>query len=237
MLSWFTRFITSSIGQKIIMSLTGLFLISFLIVHLIGNLQLLKGDGGQVFNEYAYFMTHNPLIKTVSYGLYAGILLHAIQGLALYFKNRRARGSVGYAVKRTRAVGTSASASKYMAQLGTVILAFIIVHMVQFWAQMKFTDNVAVLDYPGYEEGVKDLYTLVSVAFTQPFFVVFYVASMIFIGFHLWHGFQSAFQTLGLNHPKYTPFVKATGKIFSILIAAGFAVIPIYMYVAQTWMK
>ncbi|MEL6391256.1 MAG: succinate dehydrogenase cytochrome b subunit [Bacteroidota bacterium] len=237
MLNWFIRFITSSIGQKIIMSLTGLFLITFLIVHLVGNLQLLQDDGGQVFNEYAYFMTHNPLIKTVSYGLYFFILLHAVQGIALWQRNRKARGGVGYAVKRTRAVGTSASASKYMAQLGMVILAFIIVHMVQFWAQMKFTDNVQVLAYPGYEEGVKDLYTLVAAAFTKPYFVAFYVASMIFIGFHLWHGFQSAFQTLGLNHPKYTPFIKVLGKGLSVLIAFGFAVIPIWMYVTQTWMN
>ena len=91
-MSWVSKFLSSSIGQKVIMSLTGLFLMLFLVVHLIGNLQLLKADNGEAFNTYAFFMTHNPLIKTVSYSLYAFILWHAIQGLRLWLNNRAARG-------------------------------------------------------------------------------------------------------------------------------------------------
>lgn len=133
MVNWFSRFITSSIGQKLIMSLTGLFLIIFLIVHLIGNLQLMSDDGGQAFNEYAYFMTHNPLIKTVSYGLYAFILLHAIQGIMLWRRNKSARGGEGYAVKVNRVAGNNSRVSSvYMGALGTVILIFILIHMYQF---------------------------------------------------------------------------------------------------------
>lgn len=229
MVNWFSRFITSSIGQKLIMSLTGLFLIIFLIVHLIGNLQLMSDDGGQAFNEYAYFMTHNPLIKTVSYGLYAFILLHAIQGIMLWRRNKSARGGEGYAVKVNRVAGNNSRVSSvYMGALGTVILIFILIHMCQFWLQMKL-GNVDMVTY-GDGEPVKDLYKMVAATYEDILFVIFYVVSMIFIAFHLWHGFQSAFQTLGLNHPKYTPAIKFIGKLYSVFVPLGFAAIPLYMY-------
>ena len=237
--TWIGRFFTSSIGKKVIMSLTGLFLISFLLVHLVGNLQLLGSDpvvAGQAFNEYAYFMTNNPLIKFTSYGLYAFILLHAIQGTILWRQNAKARGSVGYAVKTDR-VASATKSSIYMGSLGIVILTFIIIHMVQFWAQMKFTGNVSDVTYAGAEYPVKDLYTLVAGAFTNIWFVVFYVVSMIFIAFHLAHGFESAFQTLGLNHPKWSPIIKTVGRAYAVLVPLGFAVIPVYMYYQQTLAK
>jgi succinate dehydrogenase / fumarate reductase cytochrome b subunit len=217
------------VGQKVIMSLTGLFLITFLAVHLIGNLQLiLANDDGYAFNSYAYFMTTNPVIKTTSYLLYAFILLHAIQGTLLWLRNKKARGSTDYAVKVNRTAGASKS-SIYMGSLGIVILAFIIVHMVQFWAQMHFTDNVGPFTAEGYE-GAKDLYALVAQTYENIWIVLFYVVAMIFIAFHLWHGFRSAFQTLGLNHKKYTPLIKAVGYVYSVLVPLGFALIPIIMY-------
>ncbi len=212
------------------MALTGLFLITFLIVHLVGNLQLLSSGGGQAFNEYAYFMTHNPLIKFTSYGLYAFILIHAFQGIALWLKNRSARGSQGYAVKVNRTAGAS-KASVRMGALGTIILVFILLHMYQFWLQMKL-GNTAMIGYDGGEQ-VKDLYSLVKGVYANPVFVVIYVISMIVIGFHLWHGFESAFQTLGLNHPKWTPLIKFVGRTYSVLVPLGFAIIPIWMYLAQ----
>lgn len=234
MVNWFSRFITSSIGKKVIMSLTGLFLIIFLLVHLVGNLQLLAGDGGQAFNEYAYFMTNNPVIKATSYGLYFFILLHAIQGIVLWRTNKSARGDAGYAVKVNRTAGdTSRISSVNMGALGTVILIFILIHMYQFWAQMKIMDTVSPVTYAGADHPVKDLYTLVMSTFENIGFVAFYVVSMGFIAFHLWHGFQSAFQTLGLNHRKYTPLIKAVGKIYSILIPLGFAAIPLYMFLTK----
>lgn len=226
-MSWVSRFLTSSLGKKLIMSLTGLFLILFLVVHLAGNLQLLYPDGGDAFNGYAYFMTHNPLIKVISYGLYAFILIHAVQGWIIWRQNRIARGKERYAVKITRATGTSSFASRYMAALGTIIFVFLLIHMYQFWLQMKMDRlNYVVVD--GKE--VKDLYEPVVFAFTNPGFVAFYVLSMVVIAIHLWHGFQSAFQTLGINHRKYTPAIKFIGKAYSILIPLGFALIPIYMY-------
>ena len=230
MTSWFAKFLTSSIGKKVIMSLTGLFLISFLLVHLMGNLQLvLADDGGQSFNEYAYFMTHNPVIKFLSYGLYAFILIHAIQGLLLAYYNRKARGAQRYAVKVDRTAGASKSAI-YMGSLGTVILVFILIHMAQFWLQMKL-GNTAMVTYD--EEPIKDLYSLVAAVYENIGFVIFYVVAMIFIAFHLWHGFQSAWQTLGLNHRKYTPLIQAVGYVYSVLIPLGFAAIPVIMFLRQ----
>lgn len=228
--TWIGRFLTSSIGKKVIMALTGLFLITFLAVHLAGNFQLLIADGGQAFNEYAYFMTHNPVIKFTSYGLYAFILIHAIQGIALWLRNKAARGSQGYAVKVNRVAGAS-KASIRMGALGTIILVFILLHMYQFWLQMKM-GATEMVTYEG-GEPIKDLYTLVMGAFANPIFVVIYVVSMIVIAFHLFHGFESAFQTLGLNHRKWTPFIKLVGRAYSILVPLGFAIIPVWMYLTQ----
>lgn len=224
-MSWFTHFLTSSIGKKLVMSLTGLFLILFLVVHLAGNLQLLLADEGMKFNLYAKFMTTNPLIKTISYGLYAFILIHAIQGWMLWKQNKSARGDQGYAVKVTRTKGTSGFASGNMGWLGTIIFVFLLLHLYQFWLQMKMD----VLPYATYEGvSVKNLYAAVEAAFNNPIYVAVYVVSMIIIGIHLWHGFQSAFQTLGLNHKKYTPLIKTIGKIYAVLIPAAFAIIPIF---------
>ena len=209
------------------MSLTGLFLILFLVIHLAGNLQLLLDDGGDSFNLYAKKMTTDPLIKTVSYLLYASIVLHAIQGLLLWAKNRAARGNQRYAVKVTRATNTNAAAAKNMGWLGTIILVFILIHMYQFWLQMKMGNTQMVMID---DKEVKDLYSLVQVAYTNIGFVIFYVVSMVVISFHLLHGFQSAFQSLGLNHKKYTPVIQFLGRFYSIVVPLGFAIIPIFMY-------
>ena len=231
-MNWFGKFLTSSIGQKVVMSLTGLFLISFLVVHLAGNLQLLKADEGEAFNLYARFMTTNLGVKAISYLLYAGIILHTIQGIALMIKNRRARGTHKYAVKKTRTTGTSAFASSNMGWLGIIIFIFLLIHLWQFWLPMK----MGRLEPVAYADGdeVYNLYTATVTAFSNPFFVIFYVVSMVVVGFHLWHGFQSAFQSLGLNHKKYTPFIKALGKLTAVALPLGFAVIPVYMYFILT---
>ena len=230
-MAWLTNYLTSSIGRKLTMSLTGLFMILFLVVHLLGNFQLLKDDGGEAFNKYTYFMTHFPLIKMISYGLYAFIILHTVQGLMLAFANRKAKGQQ-YAVK-TRPPGVT-WASGNMALLGTLILAFLIIHMAQFWGQMHFGD-VSTKAYANFAEGepIKDLYTLVADAFKDPLIIAIYVVGQIVLAFHLWHGFQSAFQTLGVNHPKYTPFIKGLGKLFAIVVPFGFAVIPIIFYLTH----
>ena len=224
-MNWLSNFLGSSIGQKLIMSLTGLFLILFLLVHLVGNLQLLNDDGGQAFNLYAYFMTTNPLIKTVSIGLYILILLHAIQGIVIWMNNRSARKE-RYAVKSR---GTSTFASRNMAWLGIIIFIFLIIHLWQFWFKMKI-GALDLIEYAGHEGVVKDLYTPVALAFSQWWYVLFYVFSMIIIGFHLIQGFQSSFQTLGLGHKRFSKLIKFFGILYSIVVPVGFAIIPIYFY-------
>jgi succinate dehydrogenase / fumarate reductase, cytochrome b subunit len=230
-MKWLTHYLTSSIGRKLTMSLTGLFLILFLIVHLVGNLQLLKGDEGEAFNKYSYFMTHNPLIKTISYGLYFFIIVHTIQGLTLYFANRKAKGQT-YAVKTT-APGVS-WASQSMALLGTLILFFIIIHMGDFWAKMHLHE-LPMRAYTNFAEGepIADLYARVAEAFRNPLIIIIYVVGQVVLFFHLNHGFQSAFQTLGVNHPKYTPFIKGLGKVYSIIVPLGFALIPIIYFFSK----
>ncbi len=227
-MKWLLTFFGSGIGKKLLMSLTGLFLILFLVVHLIGNLQLLNDDQGMSFNVYARFMTTNPLIKTIGYGNYFFILLHAFVGISLALYNRRAKGQK-YAVSNPM---NTSWASKNMAILGTLILAFILIHMGDFWLKMKL-GQLPMVTYPGIEGEMKDLYFRVAEAFKNPLLVGAYVLGMIVLAFHLFHGFQSAFQTLGINHKKYTPAIKSIGIGYSILIPLGFAIIPIYHFLLK----
>ncbi len=228
-MKWLFDFLfRSSIGRKVVMSLSGIFLILFLLVHLAGNFQLLAHDEGKQFNLYTYFMTHNPVIKTISYVLYFTILLHTIQGILLARYNRKAKGG---SYEKTAHANASFFA-KYMIHLGVIIFIFLMIHLYQFWLRMKLGD-LPMVEYPGKEHTYKDLYALVVEAYRNPAYVIFYVLSMAILGMHLWHGFQSAFQTLGLNHPKYNSLIKGFGMLYSVLVSAGFAFIPIYMYLTQ----
>lgn len=228
-MNWFNTFLDSSIGQKVVMALTGLFLMIFLIIHLLGNFQLLAGDGGEAFNKYAYFMTNNPLIKTSSYLLYAAILVHAYKGIRLWLRNKAARGNHRYDVNHKHAGDT---ASKNMAWFGIVIFIFLLVHLYQFWLQMKL-GTLPMLSYKGLDYQVADLYQPVATAFSSLPFVIFYVFCMVIVGLHLWHGFWSTFQTLGLAHKKYTPLIKTVGYAYAFLVPLGFAIIPIWMFIAN----
>lgn len=223
-MNWLIRFFSSSIGTKLIMSLTGLFLCQFLLVHMIGNLQLFKS--AEAFNTYAYFMTHNPLIKMASYGLYTMILVHALKGILIWLHNIQARGK-GYAVETTT---NSAWYARKMAILGSWVFIFIGVHMFNFWAKMHFDAEMPTVTYAGHEEPIKDLYAIVAEAFKNPILVVFYVLSMVVLAFHLMHGFQSAFRTLGVQHSKYTPLINVVGMIFSIVVPLAFAAMPVYFF-------
>lgn len=222
---WLIQFLKSSIGKKLIMSLTGLFLILFLIIHLIGNLQLLYSDGGKAFNTYAHFMTTNPLIKFTSFGLYFFILLHAVQGIILWLSNKGAKGSK-YSVS---AKDNATWASKNMALLGMLVLAFLCIHMGDFWFRMKI-GWTEVVTYEGYDYPVKDLYDRVVVSFSKLWIVLIYLIGMIALALHLHHGFSSAFQTLGINHKKYTPIIKAIGTGYAIIIPLLFAIIPVFIF-------
>ena len=265
------------------MALTGLFLCTFLVGHLLGNLQLILKtgeEGRRAFNEYAYFMGHNPFIKILSYVTYAAVLIHVIDGILLTIQNRKAR-PVRYAYSKPGA--NSSSASRSMAILGTLILVFLATHMANFWWKMKVKQEVPLHTYtlemknqmmgaantelyythvPGVQpipkdpnnivekgtdlyikgtnvkvaEGYRDLHTLVMDFFSKSknegalFAVLFYVISMVVLAYHLLHGFQSAFQSLGINHPKYTPLIKKLGVAFAIIVPLLFAIIPVIIY-------
>lgn len=246
----------SHIVKKYWMAFTGLFLILFLTGHLAGNLQLfMSGYAGQLqFNEYAVFMTTNPAVKLLSYVTYLSIIFHAIDGILISIANKKAR-PVGYAYSKPEK--NSIWSSRNMGVLGTIILVYIVVHMQNFWYVYKFgstpymqnedgtapllQDGSAVADgivengrvlVNGTDMGpvMKDLHSIVVDGFSEPILVSFYVLAMIALGFHLVHGFSSAFQSLGLNHPKYNPLISKVGYAYAIVIPALFAIIPIYMY-------
>ena len=278
----------SSIAKKYWMALTGLFLCLFLAGHLAGNLQLIFGTKLQ-FNEYALFMTTNPAVKILSYLTYISILFHAVDGILLTLQNKKAR-PVGYAKSNPSA--NSSFASRNMAVLGTLILVFIVTHMVNFWAKMHFDKNMPLMtttvQSPGQEPRefyvgtiagqyymvdqvqrendtidssnpmmpkqlkivngtevynsqanvkvgnvYKDLHQI-TIDFFQDakiglWATLGYVLAMIVLAFHLWHGFQSAFQSLGINN-KFTPTIKFVGKAFSVIVPLLFAIIPLYIH-------
>jgi succinate dehydrogenase / fumarate reductase cytochrome b subunit len=221
-----TSILGSSIVKKYWMGLTGLFLSIFLVVHLAGNLQLLGGESSrEAFNQYAKFMTTFPLIKISSYLLYFSILFHALDGLLLTLQNRASR-PIKYAYEKPGA--NSIWASRNMGLLGTIIFVFIVTHMANFWAKMHWGEM------PEDANGNKDLYEVVVVFFQDGsmglMFTILYVLAMIAMSFHLWHGFASSFQSLGVNHPKYNNIIKSVGFGFAVIIPALFAVIPLYIH-------
>lgn len=222
-MSWLANMLSSTLGRKLLMALSGLFLCLFLVIHAAGNTQLFLNDGGVSFNVYTQTMVNSPFIKVAAYLTYGTILLHIAYSVLLTLQNRQAR-PVRYAVELS---ASSSWQSRNMMILGTVILIFLVIHMSSFWYKMKFGE-MPVVTIEGKE--YKDMYTVVVTAFSQWWYVAIYVVSMILMGFHLSHGFQSAFQSLGLNHKKYTPFIKQLGLGFSIAISALFAAMPIYVF-------
>ena len=225
----------SSLAKKYAMAATGLFLCLFLAGHLAGNLQLFMAasDGGRQFNEYAKFMTTFPAVKVLSYLTYFSVLFHLVDGIVLSIQNRKAR-PVRYAMERA---STNANwSSRNMMLLGTIVLVFLVTHMQNFWWQMHFGE-VAVLDYDG--EQVKDLYTVVA-AFFNPELnswalpaIGLYLLGQFALGFHLWHGFSSGFQSIGLRHARYTPLLSGLGKAFSVVVPVLFSAIVVFLYLTQ----
>jgi succinate dehydrogenase / fumarate reductase cytochrome b subunit len=246
----------SSLGKKLIMALTGLFLCTFLIVHLGGNLLLFKDDDGYGFNVYANFLTHFPPIEVIAYLLYLAILVHAVYALVLTIHNRKAR-PIGYeSVNKSPAIWSS----KNMGLLGSILFLFIVIHMSDFWFNYKYSDKIGFKEYrtdlatdkttsvdyipaaANFEKSVstennieivrvKDLHARVASSFTNLLYVIFYVIAMGAVSFHLLHGFQSAFRTLGWVHKKYTPVVYFIGTwFFAVIMPLGFAAMPVVYY-------
>ena len=250
-------FLNRSLVKKYWMAATGLFLCLFLVGHVSGNLQLLiPGYEGKLqFNEYAVFMTSNPAVKILSYLTYFSIIFHVIDGILLTRANKKARPQ-GYVYNKPQR--NSIWSSRNMGVLGTIILVFIVFHMQDFWYEYKFGEIPYMVSEQGHPitksgevvvDGVinsetakvikngevaglamKDLHEEVMEAFQVPWIVIVYVISMIAIAFHLWHGFSSAFQSIGINHDKYTPIIKKAGYAFAVVIPLLFAIIPVIIY-------
>ncbi|MES2456604.1 MAG: succinate dehydrogenase cytochrome b subunit [Bacteroidota bacterium] len=213
---------SSSIGKKLIMGITGLFLISFLLVHCFINALIFVNDGGVTFNMGAHFMGTNWIIRSMEIVLFLGLLAHIFQGFRLWAQNRAARPE-RYAVHDGEA--NSKWYSRSMGLLGTLLLVFLIVHISKFWVMSRFT-GIPTEDV----NGNHDLFAVMVETFRDPAIVILYVLAMVSLAYHLLHGFASAFQTLGWNHKKYTPIIKTVGVWFSVLIPLIFAAMPVVMY-------
>ena len=209
----------SSIGRKFVMGLTGLFLISFLIIHVSINSCIYFNDGGQTFNHVAEFMANNIIIRTLEIGLFLGFFLHIIQSYLVTRQNAAAR-PVPYAMHNGRSNSTWYSRS--MGLLGTLILIFLIIHINHFWVVSRLTDEIT--------SGRETLFGEMKEVFSELWVVILYCFAMVSLSYHLMHGFQSAFQSMGWNHRKYMPFVKKLGFWFSILIPILFASMPVAFY-------
>jgi succinate dehydrogenase / fumarate reductase cytochrome b subunit len=225
-----SEFFTSSVGKKFVMGLTGLFLISFLIIHVGINACIFAdlfdpNENGAMFNKAAHFMGSTVLIRILEVGLFAGIILHIVQGYLLEAKNRSAR-SVGYAVS----MGNKGSKwySRSMGLLGTIILLFLIVHIAHFWVKARITHTLAPVTYNGVE--MHDMFSEMKAVFTQGWVIVLYVLGCISLAYHLAHGFQSAFRTVGVHNNKYNSLLITVGYLFSILVPVLFALMPVAMY-------
>ena len=215
---------SSSLGKKYLMALTGLFLCSFLVIHFLGNITLYT-DPVQ-FNEYTRFMSSNPIIRVMEIVLVAGFLTHIIDAIMLTRANKKAQ-PVKYAMDKKH----SSWYSRNMGLTGSVILAFLVLHLQSFWYGYKFGSPAYATDSAGLP--IKDMYTMVIEAFGEFWYSGLYVIAVTLLGIHLNHGFQSAFQSVGLRHKKYTPTIKMLGTAFSILISLGFISFPIYFFIIQ----
>ena len=225
------HYIQSTIFRKVLSAITGLFLVSFLLGHLAGNLQLfIPGVDGQTqFNKYALFMTTNPVVNMLSIITYLSIILHIIVTLYLTVLSRKAR-PIGYAVNNNSA--SSKWSSRNMSVLGVVILLFLIVHLRSFWYEMHFGN----IPYQYLEDGtkLKDLHKITVSAFQNPLYTAFYILCMVALSYHLMHGVESAIQTIGLKLPSYERAIKYAGKFLALTIPTIFASIPIYLYFTRS---
>ncbi len=206
-----SKLFSSPIGKKLGMALTGLILYGFLVGHLLGNLLLLKGDGGQAFNAYAEFLINHPLIIPAELFLVVVFLLHVYLAFSVTRENRRAR-PVGY--QTTQSVGGRSFASYTMIYSGVIVLVFLVLHLKTF----KYGDKAG-----------GTLYDLVSSTFQQTGYMVWYAIAMVVLGFHLWHAFQSALQTLSVRSEK----IKSLGLFLCLALALGFGFLPVYVGVLK----
>lgn len=211
-MNWIVRFLGSSVGKKQIMAATGTGFIAFLTVHLIGNFTMYGGS--DYFNKYAETLhSLGPVITAFELGLLAFALIHVGTGLLLFFQNLTARPQ-RYQVKKS--AGGQTLSSSIMPYTGLVILAFVVIHLLNF----TFADTAD-----------RELSEVVAAVFNRPGYIVFYLASVAVVALHIRHGFWSAFQTFGLNHPRYMPIIMTGAVIAALMFAVGFGSLPIFILV------
>jgi succinate dehydrogenase / fumarate reductase, cytochrome b subunit len=228
-MNW-SHLFTSSIGKKIVVAVTGLFLISFLVVHVGLNSCVFKDlfypdDNGDMFNRAAEFMARTVVVRAMEYVLFAGFFIHIIQALIVEFENRSKR-KIGYDVKMGNRGSTWYSRS--MGLLGTILLIFLILHWWHFWIPSRFTH--AGLEEPKLlSNGFigHDMFQLMKATFSEWWIVILYVVACFSLAWHLMHGFQSAFRTLGLHNKKYLVLINSIGVGFSIIVPLLFALMPL----------
>ncbi len=217
------------------MSLTGLFLISFLVVHVGLNACIWAGDHGEMFNKSAHFMGSTVVVRLMEVVLFIGFIIHIIQGYVLETKNLSRRGQ-GYKIS----LGNRGSKwySRTMGLLGTLLLLFLIMHINHFWISSRFGGlaNIRPLPEVVYDnKPYHNLYTVMLDVFRNPLVVGLYVLGCISLAYHLMHGFQSAFRTLGVSNWRYLSMLRVSGFAFSWIVSLGFAMMPISMHFG--WVK
>jgi len=221
----------SSLAKKYWMALTGLFLITFLVVHATINGMIFFNDGGVTFNKWGHFFGTNVIIRTLEIVLFLGLILHIVDGLMLWAQNRAARPQ-NYVYAKHNA--NSKWYSRSMGILGTLILLFLILHLANFW--IKTRHIIGNIDKYGVDAaGRENLFARMQDVFTNPLIVVIYVLGCFSLFWHLLHGFKSAFQSLGLNHRKYNGAIAFIGAAFSIIVPLLFAAMPVAIYLH--WVK
>lgn len=210
---------TSSVGRKLVMGLTGIFLILFLIVHVGLNACIWANDGGEMFNKGAHFMGANWVPRILEIGLFAGLFLHIIQGFMLTASNRSKR-SVNYAVSYSEG---SKWYSRSMGLLGTLILLFLVLHLYHFWLPNR--------SHQGFLLGEEiNLFEKMKLEFSELWVVIVYALGCLSLGYHLAHGFQSAFRTLGVHNKRYNVMLSGMGYCFAIIVPLAFAMMPVSFY-------
>lgn len=210
-----SKILFSSITRKFTMALAGLFLLTFLPVHLIINLMLLKKEPG-TFNTAAHFMATFPLIKIIEVVLFGAILIHIFYGIWIQIQNWLSR-PVRYTSGNKSQVSFF---SRFMIWTGAVVFTFLVLHFFNFY----FIKLGLVKGNP------EDFYSVAHDLFKIPAYDYIYLCCFALLGFHLFHAFSSAFQTLGLNHRIWTPVIKIIALVYAIFIPAGFAFISITLW-------
>jgi len=216
-----TDIFSSSVGTKIVIGITGLALFIYLVVHIAGNLMVFFGP--DVFNKYAYTLEDNPLIPIIEIGLLLIFLIHVYKTVRMFLANQAARPARYVKKKWAGRPSRKSIASTTMIVSGLWLLVFVIVHVKAF----RYGPETK------WPAGGRDLYKLEMDNFSNPLVVAFYAISMVVVGSHLWHGISSAVQSLGGDHPTWTPRVLAAGKVIAVLIGGGFIVIAVWAYVTH----